>query len=310
VGVSGVGYLHITAGGKVYTNSFDANIGGAFGTTGSGSVLVDGAGSAWILPNTGASGLYIGDDGPGSLTVSNGGTVSVVSFNGVYIDEQGIVTGNGTLDARVYNYGTVAPGNSIGTLTITNNPYRQAPTGTLEIELASATSYDRLIFPDGGASLEGGTLEVTLIGGYSPSAGHSFDLMDWHQFGFITGTFDTLNLPALPGMLAWDTSQLYTNGVLRVTGPGVPGDYNDDGKVDAADYVVWRKYSGTPTTLPNDPHGGTIGTLQFNTWRANFGNMAGSGGASENEAIPEPATLVLLLVAIPTMRRRQRERLT
>jgi hypothetical protein len=89
--------------------------------------------------------------------------------------------------------------------------------------------------------------------------------------------------------------------------PLVPGDYNDDGKVDAADYVVWRKHEGTMTTLPNDPHGGTIGALQFDTWRANFGAMAGSGGSA---AVPEPGTSVLailgLLVVVGRLRLRFR----
>ena len=46
---------------------------------------------------------------------------------------------------------------------------------------------------------------------------------------------------------------------------GVAGDYNDDGTVDAADYVIWRKHQGTTNTLPNDPTGGMIGTAQYNT---------------------------------------------
>jgi hypothetical protein len=74
----------------------------------------------------------------------------------------------------------------------------------------------------------------------------------------------------------------------------LPGDYNDDGTVGAADYVVWRKYEGTGTTLPNDPHGGTIGANQFDTWRANFGNVYGSGSSITGIA-PEPAASVTLL---------------
>jgi hypothetical protein len=66
--------------------------------------------------------------------------------------------------------------------------------------------------------------------------------------------------------------------------PGLPGDYNTDGTVDAADYVVWRKNEGT--------QGG------YNSWRAHFGETAGSGsGANANATIPEPATLVLLILA-------------
>jgi hypothetical protein len=40
------------------------------------------------------------------------------------------------------------------------------------------------------------------------------------------------------------------------------GDINADGRVDAADYVVWRKNGGTPN--------------QYNDWRANFGRSAGA----------------------------------
>ena len=52
-------------------------------------------------------------------------------------------------------------------------------------------------------------------------------------------------------------------------------------------------------TLPNDTDGGVIGTAQYGTWRAHFGETAFSGsGASANAAVPEPATLVLFLVGM------------
>jgi hypothetical protein len=84
------------------------------------------------------------------------------------------------------------------------------------------------------------------------------------------------------------------------TTSALTGDYNANGKVDAADYVVWRKYAGTTHVLPNDPTGGTIGVAQYNTWRANFGTGgpgAGSGLGSGN-AVPEPATIFLAFVGV------------
>ena len=74
---------------------------------------------------------------------------------------------------------------------------------------------------------------------------------------------------------------------------GLPGDYNNNGTADAADYVVWRNNVGTANPLPNDPIGGTIGAAQYNQWRANFGNTAASRSASST-MVPEPATAVLL----------------
>lgn len=80
---------------------------------------------------------------------------------------------------------------------------------------------------------------------------------------------------------------------FQVTFGGLLGDYNDSGRVDAADYVVWRKHVGTTKPIPNNPNGATIGTAQYNTWRANFANTDGSGAASA--AIPEPASIMLVL---------------
>jgi hypothetical protein len=69
---------------------------------------------------------------------------------------------------------------------------------------------------------------------------------------------------------------------------GSPGDYNNNGIVDAADYVVWRKSDGT--------------LAGYNLWRSHFGQPpgsgSGSGGASLFQvAVPEPATFVLLMFA-------------
>ena len=51
-------------------------------------------------------------------------------------------------------------------------------------------------------------------------------------------------------------------------------------------------------TLPNDTAGGAIGQAQYNLWRAHFGATAGSAagrGAAQLAAVPEPATLLMLL---------------
>lgn len=83
--------------------------------------------------------------------------------------------------------------------------------------------------------------------------------------------------------------------------PGLAGDFNDDGIVDAADYVSWRKNEGTNNTLPNDGGLGTpIDSEHYDLWAANFGNTApGSGSGSGGlAAVPEPSSVVLLLAGI------------
>jgi hypothetical protein len=86
----------------------------------------------------------------------------------------------------------------------------------------------------------------------------------------------------------------------------LPGDLNDDGTVDAADYVVWRKNDGTPTG--------------YDTWRANFGRtlFTGMGSGTTGSAsalsesisitVPEPAGILLAAFGVGalTIRRRRR----
>lgn len=99
-----------------------------------------------------------------------------------------------------------------------------------------------------------------------------------------------------PGFMGFDNILLQ---LLDFVAPGLTGDYNDDGIVDAADYVTWKQNEGTANTLANDPVGGTIGQDQYNNWAANFGMTAPGGGSSLNGApVPEPATLGLLVLGL------------
>jgi hypothetical protein len=87
---------------------------------------------------------------------------------------------------------------------------------------------------------------------------------------------------------------------VAVVPMGVPGDYNSNGVVDAADYVVWRNNLGTAFALPNEVPGvspGTVTADDYNAWRARFGNTSGAtAGLATASAVPEPNTLALLLL--------------
>ncbi len=94
----------------------------------------------------------------------------------------------------------------------------------------------------------------------------------------------------------FSTNSLAPLGAISLSvGVGLPGDFNSDGKVDASDYVVWRK-SGN-SSLPND-NGAADSAARYSLWRANFGNPPGSGAGLDGTEVPEPMSLGLLLVAV------------
>ena len=73
--------------------------------------------------------------------------------------------------------------------------------------------------------------------------------------------------------------------------PGVPGDYNGDGTVNAADYALWRD-GGALLNEVADP--GTISAADYTEWRTRFGNASGGGSSS---AVPEPGSVLLAFAA-------------
>src|SRR5262249_49700578 len=77
---------------------------------------------------------------------------------------------------------------------------------------------------------------------------------------------------------------------------GLSGDFNNDGKVDAADYATWRKNSSNGS-LPND-NGLTTQADRYNLWKANFGKPPGAGSSLSASSVPEPATFILLAYAV------------
>ena len=86
-------------------------------------------------------------------------------------------------------------------------------------------------------------------------------------------------------------------GAVPAPTPGVLADFDNNGVVDARDYVVWRNSVGTSTLLRNDPVGGVIGAAQYNLWRSNFGNTLAGGSGAVVASVPEPASMLILLLA-------------
>jgi hypothetical protein len=179
---------------------------------------------------------------------------------------------------EIYTFPGSAFGNSMTTMTAL---------GTLSVTIPKPTAAD--ISPDGrhilvrskgvGYLFERSTGESVADALHGP--GTSFTLgsesqgeaIGWAADG--TGFFTTSELNGLPSAPIYHYS--FTPSLL-------PGDYNRNGVVDAADFVVWQENVGTIAgTLPNDTAGGTIGQAQYDLWQSSFGaTSSGSGSRSDS----------------------------
>ena len=132
--------------------------------------------------------------GPGNTLTNNGNLTVNGTLNGNLTNNAGgFVGGSGMITGNLINNGTVNPGNSPGTLTV--GTYTVNPGGTHVVEIASASSYDKLVATAaGGVTLNGGTLSPRLLGGYLPSVNQVFaNIISNTGGGTVAGTFASID---------------------------------------------------------------------------------------------------------------------
>ena len=126
----------------------------------------------------------------------------------------------------------------------------------------------------------------------------------------ITGQFDNVadgqRLATIDGtgsfVVTYTRNDIFLSGFLL----GIPGDYNQNGTVDAADYTIWRDHLGQTFTLTNEnPNAATPGAVDaedYAFWKPHFGEIAGGGpGSGANAAVPEPTSRVLFMTGVLVM---------
>ena len=225
----------------------------------------------------------------GALNNFGGSTVTVVAT----VDFNGLVSGPGNFfGPGTANFnGGMAPGASPAEVTFEGS-VSLADTNTLFIEIGGTTlgdDYDSLSIA-GSAELDG-LLSVSLDG-FTPTAGEEFTILTASS---ISNHGLALGGPAANLFrLMVDSSSV----ILQAIALGLPGDYNQNGTVDAADYTLWRDNFGSGTSLPNDDTPG-VGQDDYARWKTHFGETAGSAAAvGTNTSVPEPTTVFLAAIAL------------
>ena len=223
--LTGAGAVSLGAGGLTLNPSGDSTFGGS--VAGTGSLSKSGAGNLTLSGNntyTGATNVsagtltVTGTNATSGYVVASGATLDLGGMgirSGASLAVNGTVqnagnapysltggatlSGTGTVPVSVTNTGgSVLPGGApaagqIGTLSI-NGDYTQGANGVFNLEVASYTSFDKLLV-SGEATL-GGTLNVIFLPGFVFTNPTQFDFLT--AGGVVSGNFQTVNVMGLP----------------------------------------------------------------------------------------------------------------
>ena len=224
-------------------------------------------------------------------TVSGPGGGNVLAVNGP-------LAGDGPLrDMRINDVHRpgFAPYNAVPV----HGLYQLAPTATLEIEIGGAhpNNYDRVLSQ---ADVQlGGTLAVAQVdfggGLFVPQIGDQFEIISGAS---VTGTFANMTFAGLPSALTYAVLYAPTAVTLEAR-PALDADFNLDGRVDGADFLIWQRGYGTTGGAAHAQgdadRNGVVDSADLAIWQATLG--ASVPAVVVSGAVPEPATIGLLVMA-------------
>ena len=309
--------------GNIGANRTQVTNGGTIAADVSGATLVidtdpRGLANTGTLRAENTATLHIADAfaNDGDILVTTGSTVRIdgtLTNNATAtLSGSGLVKMGNTGIVNITNDGEISPGASAGLLTVDAGTLTFGATGSLTAELGGLTAgaeYDRLAVL-GNVALAG-TLDASILGGFSPAIGNTFDILV--TSGTLTGTFDTVNLPAAPGE---GFSIFYGPNFVRLTVLRLTGDLNGDGFIGITDLNIvlgnWNQNVTPGDFSQGDPTGdGFVGIADLNEILGNWN--AGTPFPSAPTlppavaaAVPEPASATILALGAWGLTRRKR----
>ena len=252
----------------ILTNTEPLIIGGANDLTLYGDVTLSPAGITTIQTDNAGKTIMSGVLSAGSLTKSGAGVLllnGVNTYPGTTTVSNGTLGGGGTIVGPVVveSAGNLAPGASIGVLTV-NNSLTLNGTFTAELNSSAATNCDRVTGLS--AVTYGGTLSLVNVGP-ALTASDTFQLFSATTYG---GVFASIT-PATPGAgLVWNTNTLTTDGTLRLAAAGggpAPNPTNIVSSVGGGNLTLSWPTDHIGWTLQTQTNSRSIGlTPATNTW--------------------------------------------
>jgi hypothetical protein len=224
------------------------------------------------------------------LDTGSGDTEEIQIFQFPFVDpsgtlEQSCFYGVGTLSGGAPDYaGKPAESQSIGPMFSTLTDVEGEPWGVTGSDFLSDPQWD-IAVP---------LVEGLFAAGLSPS---------FVGLNPITQASVFSSLPLDINSVGTVTQALTVTNVSRddfVSSPVIPGDYNQDGVVDAADYTMWQDTLGQFVLGSYDGADGNGNTVidlyDYQVWKQNFGNTLPASGSGV--PVPEPPSLILAVLIV------------
>jgi hypothetical protein len=193
---------------------------------------------------------------PGTVTI--GGTFSNQAGGNLNLN----VSGDKATMPTLANGGTVNVASGallgVGTGTFSGSGYQQLANGTLDEELTSGSSFG-VINVNGAASLGSGTLDVTLEGGFMPTNGETFDILNFTA-GDLSGQFSN-GTSFMQDGYTWTLTYNDAGGFVQLTAGTAPGLVAATWTTSSGNWTNPAEWGCTPAYTPCVPDNN--GTTSF-----------------------------------------------